>query len=69
VAERVCAICKRSSEGLDAWHTVVDHSLGGEGEWEEVRRIEVCSWACLRFAFMADEPGEEPVEEGRAEGN
>ena len=45
---------------------VVNESLANvspEG-WEESNRIEVCSWVCLRLAFMADEPdnpeGESP---------
>jgi hypothetical protein len=55
VAERVCAICRRSSDGLDSWHTVVNYSLVGDTEWEEIRRVEVCSWTCLRLAHMTDE--------------
>jgi hypothetical protein len=55
VAERVCAMCGRSSDGLDSWHTVVNHSLGGDTEWEEGSRVEVCSWGCLRLAYMTDE--------------
>jgi hypothetical protein len=55
VAERVCAICGRSSEGLDSWHTVVNYSLVGDTEWEEGRRVEVCSWRCARLVYMTDE--------------
>ena len=55
MAERVCAICRRSSDGLDSWHTVVSYSLVSDTEWEEGRRVEVCSWACLRLAYMTDE--------------
>jgi len=55
VAERVCAISRRSSDGLDSWHTVVSYSLVSDTEWEEGRRVEVCSWACLRLAYIADE--------------
>lgn len=55
MAERVCAICRRSSDGLDSWHTVVSYSLVSDTEWEEGRRVEVCSWACLKLAYMADE--------------
>ena len=66
---RTCAMCGRSSEGLYAWHTVVDESLVGEGKWDEVRRIEVCSWACLRHAYMAEEPGEPSPEGWKGEGN
>ena len=35
MAERVCAMCGRSSDGLDSWHTVVNYSLVGDTEWEE----------------------------------
>ena len=62
-------MCKRSSVGLEAWHTVVTESRVGEGTWEESARIEVCSWACLRLAYMADEPGEEAPESWKGEGN
>ena len=55
MAERVCAMCGRSSAGLDSWHTVVNYSLVGDTEWEEGRRVEVCSWGCLRLAYMTDE--------------
>ena len=55
VAERVCAMCGRRSEGLDSWHTVVNYSLVGDTEWEEGRRVEVCSWRCARLAYMTDE--------------
>ena len=55
MAERVCAMCGRGSAGLDSWHTVVDYSLGGDTKWEEGRRVEVCSWGCLRLAYMIDE--------------
>jgi hypothetical protein len=55
VAERVCAMCGRSSETLDSWHTVVNYSLVGDTEWEEGRRVEVCSWRCARLAYMTDE--------------
>ena len=55
MVERVCAMCGRRSEGLDSWHTVVNYSLVGNTEWEEGRRIEVCSWGCLRLAYMTDE--------------
>jgi len=62
-------MCKRSSDGLDARHTVVTSSLVGDGEWEEATRIELCSWACLRLAYLAPEPGEPNPEEWKAEGN
>ncbi len=55
MADRVCAMCGRGSAGLDAWHTVVNYSLGGRTEWEERRRVEACSWGCLRLAYMTDE--------------
>ena len=55
MAERVCAMCGRSSGGLDSWHTVVNYSLVGNTEWEEGHRVEVCSWGCLRLAYMTDE--------------
>ncbi len=61
MAERVCAMCGRSSDGLDSWHTVVNYSLVGDAEWEEGRRIEVCSWGCLRLAYMTDERVPEAV--------
>jgi hypothetical protein len=48
-------MCGRTSEGLDSWHTVVNHSAVGDTEWEEGRRVEVCSWRCLRLAYMTDE--------------
>ena len=48
-------MCGRSSGGLDSWHTVVNYSLVGDTEWEEGRRVEVCSWGCLRLAYMTDE--------------
>jgi hypothetical protein len=57
-------MCGRSSDDLDAWYTVAHHSrVGDDDEWEETHRIEVCSWACLRLAYMADEPGEPPSPE------
>ena len=55
MAERVCAVCGRSSDGLDSWHTVVNYSLVGDTDWEEDRRVEVCSWRCARLASMTDE--------------
>ena len=55
MAERVCATCGRSSDGLNSWHTVVDYSLVGDTEWEEGRRVEVCSRRCARLAYMTDE--------------
>lgn len=55
MAERVCAMCGRSSVGLDSWHTVVDHSLGSDTDQEEGRRVEVCSWRCARLAYMTEE--------------
>ena len=55
MAERVCATCGRSSDGLNSWHTVVDYSLVGDTEWEEGRRVEVCSRGCVRLAYMTDE--------------
>jgi hypothetical protein len=55
VAERVCAMCGRRSEGLDSWHTVVNYSLVGDTGWEEGRGVEVCSWRCARLAYMTDE--------------
>ena len=61
MAERVCAMCGRGSDGLDSWHTVVDYSLVGDTEWEEGRRVEVCSWGCLRLAYMTDERVPEAV--------
>ena len=48
-------MCGRTSDGLDSWHTVVNYSLAGDTEWEEVRRVEVCSWRCLRLAYATDE--------------
>ena len=48
-------MCGRSSDGLNSWHTVVDYSLVGDTEWEEGRRVEVCSWGCLRLAYMTDD--------------
>jgi hypothetical protein len=48
-------MCGRSSVGLDSWHTVVNYSLVDDSEWEEGRRVEVCSWECLRLAYMTDE--------------
>ena len=55
MAERVCATCGRSSDGLNSWHTVVDYSLVGDTEWEEGRRVEVCSRECARLAHTTDE--------------
>ena len=55
MAERVCAMCGRSSDGLDSWHTVVNYSAVGDTRWEEGRRVEVCSWRCLRLAYMTDD--------------
>ena len=55
MAERICAMCGRSSGGLDSWHTVVNYSLVGDTEWEEGRRVEVCSWKCARLGYMTDE--------------
>ena len=55
MAERVCAMCGRRSEGLDSWHTVVNYSLVGDTEWEEGRRVDVCSWRCARLAYMTAE--------------
>ena len=55
MAERVCAMCGRSSDGLDSWHTVVNSSRVGDTGWEEGRRVEVCSWPCLRLAYMTDD--------------
>ena len=55
MVERVCAMCGRRCEGLDSWHTVVDYSLVGDAEWDEGRRVEVCSWRCARLAFITDE--------------
>ena len=55
MAERVCAMCGRSSDGLNSWHTVVNYSLMGDTEWEEGRCVEVCSWGCLRLAYMTDD--------------
>ena len=60
---RKCRMCGRSRDGLTAWHVVVHESLVSAGTWEEITRIEVCSWACLRLAYMADEPGEPPSPE------
>jgi hypothetical protein len=48
-------MCGRSSDGLDSWHTVVNYSLVGDTEWEERRCVEVCSWRCLRLAYITDE--------------
>jgi hypothetical protein len=48
-------MCGRSSDGLDSWHTVVNYSLGGDTEWEEGRRFEVCSRRCLGLACLAAE--------------
>jgi hypothetical protein len=62
-------MCGRSSDELDAWHTVVHHRLVGEDEWEQAGQVEVCSWACLRLAFMAVEPGEQDSEGWKAEAN
>ena len=61
MVERVCAMCGRSSDGLDSWHTVVNYSLVGDTEWEERRCVEVCSWGCLRLAYMTDERVPEAV--------
>ena len=55
MVERWCAMCGRSSHGLDSWHTVVNSSRVGDTGWEEGRRVEVCSWPCLRLAYMTDE--------------
>ena len=55
MAERVCVMCGRSRDGLDSWHTVVDYSLVGDHEWEEGRRVEVCSRRCLGLASMTGE--------------
>ena len=55
MAERVCAMCGRGSDGLDSWHTVVNYSAVGDTGWEEDRRVEVCSWGCLRLAHLTDE--------------
>ena len=55
MAERVCAMCERSSDGLDSWHTVVNYSAVDDTGWEEGRRVDVCSWSCLRLAYMTDE--------------
>ena len=54
MAEHVCAMCGRSGERLDSWHTVFNYSLV-ETEWEEGRRVEVCSWTCARLAYMTAE--------------
>ena len=54
MTERVCAMCGRSNDGLDSWHTVVNYSLVGDTEWEEGRRVEVCSWRCAGLAYMTD---------------
>ena len=54
-------MCGRRCEGLDSWHTVVDYSLVGDAEWDERRRVEVCSWRCARFAFIRDESVPEAV--------
>src|SRR6476619_302846 len=48
-------MCGRSSDGLNSWHTVVNSSLMGDTEWEEGRRVEVCSWGCTRLAYMTDD--------------
>jgi hypothetical protein len=48
-------MCGRSSEGLDYWHTVVNYSTVDDAGWEEGRRVEVCSWRCLRLAYMTDD--------------
>jgi Asp-tRNA(Asn)/Glu-tRNA(Gln) amidotransferase A subunit family amidase len=48
-------MCGRSSDGLNSWHTLVDYSLVGDTEWEEGRRVEVCSRRCARLAYMTDE--------------
>ncbi len=68
---KTCAMCKRTSDDLDSWFTVVHQSLIGlPDEWQEVSRTEVCSWACLRLAYMAEEPGEPPSpERWKGEGN
>src|SRR6478672_10175470 len=47
-------MCGRSSDGLESWHTVVN-LLVGDIEWEEGRRVEVCSWRCARLASMTGE--------------
>jgi hypothetical protein len=56
--QSVCAMCRRSRDGLDAWFAVVSYAPVGDDEWAETRRIGVCSWSCLRLAYMAEEPGE-----------
>ena len=48
-------MCGRSSHGLNSWHAVVDYSLVRDTEWDEGRRVEVCSWGCLRLAHLTDE--------------
>ena len=35
-----CRMCGRTSDGMDAWHTVVHQSLVGDGEREETHRVE-----------------------------
>ena len=55
MAERVCAMCGRSSHGLNSWDAVVDYSLVRDTEWDEGRRVEVCSRACARLAQITDE--------------
>ena len=60
MAEHVCAMCGLSGEGLESWHTVVNYSLV-ETEWEEGRRVEVCSWTCARLAYMTAERMPDPV--------
>jgi hypothetical protein len=67
---KTCQMCGRSSDGQDAWYSVVHQSLVAEDTWEETHRIELCSWACLRLAYMADEPDEpESPEAWKGEGN
>ena len=60
---KTCSMCRRSRHWLDGWYVVVHQSLVGVDEWEETHKLKVCSWACLRLAYMADEPGERPSPE------
>jgi hypothetical protein len=49
---------------------VVHQKRVREDEWAETFRVEVCSWACLRLAYMADEPDQpQGPESWKGDGN
>ena len=51
---KICRVCNRTSRDVDEWHTVVSSKIVSEdGDIEETARVEACSWACVRFAFLA----------------